>query len=319
MSAGDPSLDDGDPSLTDGDPSPGAGGHPSPLALGVAQMEATVAVSPAAAPTLDQRRLLLDVLFDRMPMGIIVMDRDGRLRHWNKTFQAFIEEIVGWSPSDLACGPRCLDLYRPENADTVRPLIERALAGETVSQRALPLQFHSKVYYSDVVVTPLTEHGEVAGAVAVGVDVTGRELAYRTLEQRVEERTCEVERRRQVAESLRGILAVLNSSRTLNDVLDYIAAQAGQLLGADAVAIYRLRGGVFRIQIARGLEAEYVQRMFLRRGDGPLGRAVASPFWSPISPPKSARSPRSARIRSAGRSSIGSPRSIAPRWPCRSS
>jgi PAS domain S-box-containing protein len=274
MSAGDPSSGDGDTSLTDGDPSPGAGGHPSPLVFRAAEMVTTIAASPTAAPTLDQRLSLLDILFDRTPMGIIVMDQGGRLRHWNKTFQAFIEEIVGWSPSDLASGPRCLDLYRCENADAVRPLIERALAGETVSQRALPLQFHGKVYYSDVVVTPLTEHGEVAGAVAVGVDVTGRELAYRTLEQRVEERTREVERRRQVAESLRGILAALNSSRTLNDILDYIAAQASRLLGAEAVAIYRLKGGVFRIQVARGLEAEYVQRMFIRPGEGPLGRAV---------------------------------------------
>jgi len=114
-----------------------------------------------------------------------------------------------------------------------------------------------------------------AGDPSLGnIDVTDRELAYRTLEQRVEERTREVERRRQVAESLRGILAVLNSSRALNEILDYIAAQAGQLLGADAVALYRLRGEVLRIQIARGLGAEYVQRMFLRPGEGPLGRAV---------------------------------------------
>ncbi len=79
---------------------------------------------------------------------------------------------------------------------------------------------------------------------------------------------------RQVAESLRGILAVINSSRALNEILDYIAAQAGQLLGAGAVALYRFRGEVLRIQIAHGLEAEYVQRMFLRPGEGPLGRAV---------------------------------------------
>jgi PAS domain S-box-containing protein len=274
MEAGDPALNDGDTSLTEGDPSLESGNGSSPAAFVAAGVVAAAVASPTATLTLEQRLHLLDILFDRMPMGIIVTDRDGRLRHWNKTFQAFVEEIAGWSLNDLASGPQCHDLYRCENAEAVRPLIERALAGETVSQQALPLQFHGNVYYRDVVVTPLTEHGEVAGAVAVSVDVTGRELAYRTLEQRVEERTREVERRRQVAESLRGILAALNSSRTLNDILDYIAAQASQVLDADAVAIYRLRGGVFRIQIARGLDAEYVQRMFIRPGEGPLGRAV---------------------------------------------
>jgi len=277
MTAGEPSLSDDDPSLTDGDRSAGAGGRSSSLALGAAQMVAAAAGSPTAALPLDQRLHLLDILFDRMPMAIMVIDRDGRMRHWNKTFQELFEGILGRSPGDLASGPPSVDnCLSPENRETVRPLFERALAGESLQQRALRLQFHDKVFYRDVAVTPFFEQGAVAGVVVVSIDATDRELAYRTLEQRVEERTREVERRRQVAESLRGILAILNSSRTLNDILDYIAAHACQVLGADAVALYRLTGGLLRIQMARGLDADYVRHMFLRRGDGPLGRAIES-------------------------------------------
>ena len=50
----------------------------------------------------------------------------------------------------------------------------------------------------------------------------------------------EAERRRQVAEGLRDILAVLNSNRPVAQTLDYIVTQAGRVLEADAAVVYRL-------------------------------------------------------------------------------
>jgi PAS domain S-box-containing protein len=66
------------------------------------------------------------------------------------------------------------------------------------------------------------------------------QAAYHTLEQRVVERTREIERRRQVAEGLRDILAVLNSNRPLSAILDYTIRQATRLLGAQAGLLFRL-------------------------------------------------------------------------------
>jgi len=43
-----------------------------------------------------------------------------------------------------------------------------------------------------------------------------------------------------LAAALREILTVLNSNQSLDQILNYIVAQAGRLLRADAVAIYRL-------------------------------------------------------------------------------
>src|SRR5512133_1964038 len=54
------------------------------------------------------------------------------------------------------------------------------------------------------------------------------------------DRADEMNRRGHVTEGLRGILAVLNSNRSLEEILDYIVGEARRLLGADAAAIYRL-------------------------------------------------------------------------------
>jgi PAS domain S-box-containing protein len=84
--------------------------------------------------------------------------------------------------------------------------------------------------------------------------------AYQTLEQRVEERTREIERRRQVAEGLRDILKVLNSNCPLDEILDYIVAQAGHLLGANAGVIYHMEANeqLITIEAACNMPADFM-------------------------------------------------------------
>ncbi len=60
------------------------------------------------------------------------------------------------------------------------------------------------------------------------------------LYQEEQKRRAEAERRRRVAEGLRGILTILNSDRSLEEILDYIVEQAGELLGAEGGVIYRI-------------------------------------------------------------------------------
>jgi signal transduction histidine kinase len=64
------------------------------------------------------------------------------------------------------------------------------------------------------------------------------------------------ERRRRIAESLRDVLSVLNSTRSLQDVLDDIVVRAGQLLDSQGVAIYQAHDdrGPFCLRAAHGLE-----------------------------------------------------------------
>ncbi len=96
------------------------------------------------------------------------------------------------------------------------------------------------------------------------------------LYQAEEERLKEIQRRHRVAEGLRDILTVLNSNRPLEEILDYIVAEASRLLEADAGAIYRQRGkdGPLRVQAARGLDQEYVMNAEIPVGSKAVGLAV---------------------------------------------
>jgi len=71
----------------------------------------------------------------------------------------------------------------------------------------------------------------------------------------------EAERRRQVAEGLRDILAILNSNLALADILQHIVAQATNLLDTDAVAIYRLveEESALVIHASNGLDDDFVR------------------------------------------------------------
>lgn len=106
----------------------------------------------------------------------------------------------------------------------------------------------------------------LADTLALG---TERLAAAWSFEQRVRQRTVDIERRRQVAQSLHEILAILNSSHTLDGLLAYIIAQACRLLGAAAGAIHRLQsaGGVLMVQASWGFNsAEPALDLPLERG-----------------------------------------------------
>jgi signal transduction histidine kinase len=96
------------------------------------------------------------------------------------------------------------------------------------------------------------------------------------MSETIHEQLQERERRRDVAEGLRGILAVLNSNKPLDAILDYITLYACHLLEADAVAIYRLQPetNLLKIQSSNGLNDEYLAHSTVILGQGPTGQAV---------------------------------------------
>lgn len=86
----------------------------------------------------------------------------------------------------------------------------------------------------------------------------------------------EQEQRRYIAEGFRGILSVLNSNEPLEAVLDYITLYARRLLGADAVAIYRLQAdtNLLNIQSSHGLSKKFLKHSTIFLGQGATGQAV---------------------------------------------
>lgn len=133
------------------------------------------------------------------------------------------------------------------------------------------------------VVQDVTRHKEVESALRRAVE--SAEVAR--LEE--EARRQEAERRRQIAESLGDVLTVLNSNRSLDQVLDFIAVQARQLLGPQAAVIYRVEDGTgtLAIQAARGLVVTYVSGAQIPLGRSALEQAMASrmPVVVPDAPP----------------------------------
>jgi signal transduction histidine kinase len=106
---------------------------------------------------------------------------------------------------------------------------------------------------------------------AAVTDITRRKQTEELLEARVQERTREIERRREVADSLREILTELNSDHSLQEILDTIVVQASRLLGADASAILQLAesDSLFRIQASTGLDADELATVTLRSNRQP--------------------------------------------------
>jgi PAS domain S-box-containing protein len=95
----------------------------------------------------------------------------------------------------------------------------------------------------------------------------------------------EAERRREVAEGMRDILAFLNSNRPLDAILDYIMAEAQRLLGASAGLIYQLQDGgeTAHIEAVHGLPDELREFSDVPLYIGSSNRAISEnrPFVIP--------------------------------------
>lgn len=226
-------------------------------------------------PALSHQLNLLHIFFERMPMGVAVFDENLVLRRCNPTWADFIARYSRSNAGRAVPGARLWQLA-PGSRAHFEPLVEQALAGESVRQEGVPVDDGGLTTYWDVAFIPLVRDGRVSGVVEVTVDATDRVLAYRDLEERIQERTHELEQRRAVAEGLRDILAVLNSERPLGEVLEYIVAQAGRFLGTDTIALYRLdpESQLLTVQTSCGLPQRYAEQARIPSGHGAIGLAV---------------------------------------------
>jgi len=117
---------------------------------------------------------LLEILFDRMPMGIAIFDQDMRLRRCNPTWAEFIDRYTPSTASQVVPGVYFFDLA-PGTEGEMLPIFERVLAGEKIHLETLRLESGGLVSYWNVVFAPLIEDSEVVGFVDVTTDVTERQ------------------------------------------------------------------------------------------------------------------------------------------------
>lgn len=135
---------------------------------------------------------LFDLLFERMPMGVAILDRQFRIQRYNPTWGDFALRYAPLTRAPLAPGVGYFE-HLPGSEPIVRPLFARVLAGEIIHENGVRLESDGMVTYWDIVLAPLTENAEIVGILNVAVDVTEQTLLRQSLEQRVEARTQELQ------------------------------------------------------------------------------------------------------------------------------
>ena len=106
-------------------------------------------------------------------------------------------------------------------------------------------------------------------------DITERKRAAQILEQRVAERTRELEQRQQVSAELSHILALLNSNQPVATILNHIVTQAMHQMHASTCSIFFLeeQGSRLVVPISQGYLSDE-----LRQSSLPLDEETASGF-----------------------------------------
>jgi PAS domain S-box-containing protein len=183
--------------------------------------------------------------------------------------------ITGYTPEDFYADPDLGDkLVHPEDRGQIGSLKHPSNSTAPLTVRWMHKD-GTVIWISQQLVPIYNSEGNLVAIEGIIRDVTERIQAYQMLERRVEERTHEIERRRQVAEGLRDIMTILNSNRPLDEILDSIVAQACRLLGTDAGAVYHLQEqkGLLRTQVAHGLDADDMA-ISIPVGWGAVGEAM---------------------------------------------
>jgi PAS domain S-box-containing protein len=194
---------------------------------------------------LAQQERLYRTLVENSPDVIARFDRDLRYLYVNPAIRRAFP-----IPPEAYLGKTNTELGWPE---AVYAPVHRAIAqvfatGQSCTLEEIDDTTHPEHWYQARFVPEIAADDTVASVLTITTEITElkrteealREAtaAAETARQREEQRRREAERREEIAESLRGVLAVLNSNRTLQEVLDHVVRQVGQLLGSEAAAIF---------------------------------------------------------------------------------
>ena len=170
-------------------------------------------------------------IFDAASDGLVVNDLEtGIVFEANPAFCRMhgYDDMTGLYPS-VFIHPDSHNLF----ADYVTALRE----GREYRCRAQDVRQDGTVFDVEVLGRRISYRGKEA-MLGVVRDVSDDVRAYHLLEERVAERTSEIQRRQRVAEGMRELIEVVNSRQSLDDILNYLVGQAMSLLESNAVAIF---------------------------------------------------------------------------------
>lgn len=191
---------------------------------------------------------MLALLFDRIPMGIVVISTNFTILRYNATWEGFCKRTSPATFPLLCRGVNYFDVLSLSRS-AFEPLFERALAGEALREFAFAIPSTTISSYCNILVSPLIHNQQVTGILVAGTDVTEQVVAQQALEtavselqrsheaieQRVEERTNELK-------TLMTVQQALTSSLNHNEVLHVIADQARRLTQTQVGAVFLPQG-----------------------------------------------------------------------------
>lgn len=213
-------------------------------------------------------RLLVEGVQDH---AIYLLDPHGHVISWN----AGAEQIIGYRADEIVGRHfSCFFTQRDIAAGKPAEKLRLAAAAGSVQDEGLRVRKGGTQFWANSTMTALYDQsGKLQGFAKLLRDVTERRQIAERLERRVEERTRELERRRQVAAGLQQILAMLNSNHSLADIFAYILAQATRYLEADECIVFQVdeQRGQLVAQASHGFAEPSLRQSVL-----PLTRQIRS-------------------------------------------
>jgi len=202
---------------------------------------------------------LVSAILDTADALVVVLDPQGRIVRFNRA----CERATGYLFDEVS-GCRFWDLLLiPEEVAPVKAVFAQLQAGRFPNRHQ---NFwltkggdRRLIAWSNTAL--LDGAGAVTYVIATGIDITERQQA----EEALLRAHGELEVRVRVAESLRGMLAVLNSDRSLDEILEHVVSEATRLLGSDTSSIYRSleSGGALAVQAVRDPSAKWAMDLGL--------------------------------------------------------
>jgi PAS domain S-box-containing protein len=219
-------------------------------------------------------------MFEGMPSGISVIDREFRIQQVNQYFAAWLKR----SPEEMV-GQQCFGLIHDREEPCVDcPCAITFRTGEAATTVHTGIDAQGGTTYAEIVSLPVrNDAGEVTHALEAARDVSERERHLRQLGQLVADLRASEEqlrRRNEELEILNGLLLRAGGPMRMPDLLDALLSAALRVAGPAAT------GGLFlldearrelRLSAHRGLEADFVAReRSVRMGECLCGEAALS-------------------------------------------
>ena len=186
-----------------------------------------------------QRSALIEVLFERVPVGMAIIDRQYDMRRYNAAWLAFVDRYAPFLPVQIQPGVNLMRLF-PGQEQRLMALVDKAFAGETVRRDEIELEWNGVVSYWDIVLSPMLHDGEAYGVLLVAADASDRVFAYRMLENANQQLEQRVETRTRELTTLLKASTNITSMHELEPLLNTILDEVRNVIAYSGASIYIL-------------------------------------------------------------------------------